>query len=290
MRNTGNGSLMFKNAAVFSKTVNGRRIPLTDMVNEKSCCFAAQIRCRKRTKRRCFVRFLIIFVLGGCVMNSKLFIQAVTRFFAGLLLVGLLLFLPAGTFRYPQAWLLLGILFVPMFIVGLVMMKKNPELLKKRLNVKEKESQQREVIVFSALMFLAAFILAGLSFRNGWLMLPFTVSIIAAVIFLAAYVLYAEVMRENTYLSRTVEVQEDQKVIDKGLYGIVRHPMYMATVLLFLAMPLVLGSVISFVIMLCYIPIITKRIRNEEQVLTEGLNGYAEYKKRVRYRLIPFIW
>ena len=223
-------------------------------------------------------------------MNRDLFIQAVLRFFAGALIVSLLLFLPAGTLRYPQGWLLMGILFVPMFAAGLVMLKKNPDLLKKRLNVKEEETEQKEVILLSAVMFLAAFVLAGLSFRFGWWMLPFPVSIIAAIVFLAAYALYAEVLRENTYLSRTIEVQEDQKVIDTGLYGIVRHPMYMATVFLFLAMPLVLGSVISFVIMLCYIPIIAKRIRNEEKVLTEGLQGYEEYKRKVKYRLVPFIW
>ena len=223
-------------------------------------------------------------------MDRELFIRAVSRFFAGLLIVGVLLFLPAGTLRYPQAWILIGILFIPMFTAGLIMMKKNPELLKKRLNVREKETEQREVILFSGLMFLAAFILAGFSFRFGWLMLPFPVSIIAAIIFLAAYALYAEVLRENTYLSRTIEVQEDQKVIDTGLYGIVRHPMYMVTVLLFLSMPLVLGSLISFLIMFCYIPIIAKRIRNEEQVLAEGLAGYEEYRKKVKYRLIPFIW
>ena len=223
-------------------------------------------------------------------MNRDLFIQAVLRFFAGALIVSLLLFLPAGTLRYPQGWLLMGILFVPMFAAGLVMLKKNPELLKKRLNVKEEETEQKEVILLSAVMFLAAFVLAGLSFRFGWWMLPFPVSIIAAIVFLASYALYAEVLRENTYLSRTIEVQEDQKVIDTGLYGIVRHPMYMATVFLFLAMPLVLGSVISFVIMLCYIPIIAKRIRNEEKVLTEGLQGYEKYKRKVKYRLVPFIW
>ena len=223
-------------------------------------------------------------------MNRNLFIQAVLRFFAGVLIVSLLLFLPAGTIRYPQGWLLMGILFVPMFAAGLVMLKKNPELLEKRLNVKEEETEQKEVILLSAVMFLAAFVLAGLSFRFGWWMLPFPVSIIAAIVFLAAYALYAEVLRENTYLSRTIEVQEDQKVIDTGLYGIVRHPMYMATVFLFLAMPLVLGSVISFLIMLCYIPIIAKRIRNEEKVLTEGLQGYEEYRKKVKYRMIPFIW
>jgi len=223
-------------------------------------------------------------------MNKELFIKAITRFFAGLVIVGLLLFLPAGTFRYPQGWLLLDILFAPMFIAGLIMMKMNPELLRKRLNAKEKETEQKEVILFSGIMFLAAFIFAALSFRFGWLMLPFPVSIIASIVFLAAYALYAEVLRENTYLSRTIEVQEDQKVIDTGLYGVVRHPMYTATVFLFLAMPLVLGSVISFVIMLCYIPIIVKRIRNEEQVLTKDLNGYEAYKKKVKYRLIPFIW
>lgn len=223
-------------------------------------------------------------------MNKELFVRAITRFAAGVVIVGLLLFLPAGTLRYPQAWLLIGILFVPMFIAGLVMMGKNPELLKKRLNAREKESEQREVILFSGIMFLAAFITAGLSFRFGWLMLPWAVSIIGAVLFLAAYALYAEVLRENTYLSRTIEVQEDQKVIDTGLYGIVRHPMYMATVILFLAMPLVLGSVISFVILLFYIPIIIKRIRNEETVLERDLPGYTEYKQKVRFRLIPFIW
>ena len=223
-------------------------------------------------------------------MDRKLFIQALTKFSAGLLAFGVLLFLPAGTFRYPQGWLLTGILFVPMFAAGLVMMKKNPDLLRKRLQAKEEESEQKAVILFSGIMFLAAFIAAGLSFRFGWWMLPFGVSIAATVVFLAAYVLYAEVLRENTYLSRTVEVQENQKVIDTGLYGIVRHPMYMATVILFLAMPLVLGSVLSFLIMLCYIPIIVKRIRTEEQVLEKGLPGYREYKKKVRYRLIPGIW
>ena len=224
------------------------------------------------------------------MMDRALFIRAISRFLAGLLLVAGLLFIPAGTWDYPQGWLLIGILFVPMFIAGLVMMKKNPELLKKRLNVRERESEQRSVILFSGIMFLAAFLSAGLSFRYSWLMLPVPVTIIAAIVFLAAYALYAEVLRENTWLSRTVEVQEDQKVIDTGLYGIVRHPMYMVTVLLFLAMPLVLGSVISFVIMLCYIPIIVKRIRNEEQVLQEGLPGYGKYMEKVKYRLLPFIW
>ena len=223
-------------------------------------------------------------------MNKELFIRAISRFAAGLLLVSGLLFIPAGTWDYPQGWLLIGILFVPMFIAGLVMMKKNPELLKKRLNVTEGESEQRRVILFSGLMFLGAFISAGFSFRYGLLMFPFSMSIIAAILFLAAYALYAEVLRENTYLSRTVEVQEDQKVIDTGLYGIVRHPMYMATIVLFLTMPLVLGSMLSFVIMLFYIPIIVKRIRNEEIVLENGLPGYVEYMAKVKYRLIPFLW
>ena len=224
------------------------------------------------------------------VMDTKLIVQAVTRFLAGLLIVGLLLFLPAGTFAFWQAWLLIIILFIPMLLAGLVMMKKSPDLLRKRLNGKEEQAEQKTVILLSGLMFLAAFIAAGLNVRFGWIQLPGAVSFAAAVIFLLAYILYAEVMRENAYLSRTVEVQENQKVIDTGLYGIVRHPMYMSTLLLFLSMPLVLGSVISFVIMLVYIPIISMRIRNEEQVLEEGLAGYKEYKQRVRYKVIPFVW
>ena len=223
-------------------------------------------------------------------MDSKLFVKAITKFLSGLILVGLLLFLPAGTFAYPQGWLLMSILFVPMFIAGLIMMKKSPELLRKRLNVKEEQAEQKAVIALSGLMFLASFIVAGLNFRFGWIRLPLWVSYAAALLFLAGYVLYAEVLRENVWLSRTVEVQENQKVIDTGLYGIVRHPMYMSTLILFLAMPLVLGSVISFVILLLYIPIIAKRIRNEEQVLENGLEGYAEYRKRVRYKVIPFVW
>ena len=223
-------------------------------------------------------------------MDLKLFTQAIFKFLGGLLIVGLLLFLPAGTFVWRQSWLLLGILFVPMFIAGLIMMKRDPDLLRKRLDAKEEEKEQTTVIVLSGLMFLAAFIVAGLNFRFRWIVLPVWVSWAAAVLFLLAYVLYAEVLRENVWLSRTVEVQENQKVVDTGLYGIVRHPMYMTTLLLFLSMPLVLGSVISFVIMLLYIPIIAKRIRNEEQVLEGGLEGYAEYKKRIRYKVIPFVW
>ncbi len=223
-------------------------------------------------------------------MNSKLFVQAVAKFLAGLLLVASLLFLPAGSFAYWQGWLLICILFIPMFAAGLVMMKKSPDLLRKRLSAREEQDEQKTVILLSGLMFLAAFIAAGLNFRFRWIVLPAWVPYAAAALFLAAYALYAEVLRENVWLSRTVEVQENQRVIDTGLYGIVRHPMYMSTLLLFLAMPLVLGSIPSFVIMLLYIPIIAKRIRNEEQVLENGLDGYTEYKKRVRYKVIPLIW
>ena len=223
-------------------------------------------------------------------MDSKLLCQALIKFFTGLLIVGILLFIPAGTISYWQAWLLIGILFIPMFIAGLIMMKKTPDLLRKRLNVKEEQAEQKEVIFLSGLMFLAAFIVAGLNFRFRWITLPGWISYAAAVVFVFAYALYAEVLRENAYLSRTVEVQENQKVIDTGLYGIVRHPMYMSTLLLFLSIPLVLGSVISFVIVLLYIPIINKRIRNEEQVLEAGLEGYTDYEKRVRYMVIPFVW
>ncbi|MBQ7312742.1 MAG: isoprenylcysteine carboxylmethyltransferase family protein [Clostridia bacterium] len=223
-------------------------------------------------------------------MTKKLFIQAIAKFTLGVLLVGLLIFLPAWTLAFPNGWLFMGILFVPMFCAGIVMMVKNPELLKKRLDAREKQGEQQLVIKLSGLMFLAGFITAGLNFRFGWHTLPDGVVIGAAVVFLAAYVLYAEVLRENTYLSRTIEVQENQKVIDTGLYGIVRHPMYSATLLLFLAMPLVLGSVISFVIFLAYPLIIVKRLRNEEQVLAKELDGYAEYMKKVKYRLIPLVW
>ncbi len=223
-------------------------------------------------------------------MDYVLLRNALLRFLGGMLILMLLLFIPAGTVHYPQGWLLIGILFIPMFLAGLVMMFTNPDLLKKRLQVKEHESEQRSVILLSGIMFLAAFVSAGLSFRFGVWMLPFKVSVIASVVLLCSYGLFAEVLRENAYLSRTVEVQENQKVIDTGLYGIVRHPMYLATFFLFLSMPLVLGSGISFLIMLFYIPIIARRIENEEQVLEKGLPGYQEYKKRIRYRLLPFIW
>ena len=223
-------------------------------------------------------------------MNKQLFFRAVTKFLGGFLVLALLVFLPAWTLRYWQGWLLLAILFVPMLVVGAVLMKRSPALLEKRLNAKEEQSEQKAVLMLSALMFLAAFVLAGLNYHFGWFVLPAWVSIAAAVVFLGGYALYAEVMRENAYLSRTVEVQEDQKVIDTGLYGVVRHPMYLSTLLLFLSMPLVLGSLFSFGVMLFYIPLIAKRIKNEEQVLLEGLPGYDAYQKKVRYKVIPFLW
>ncbi|MBE6772501.1 MAG: isoprenylcysteine carboxylmethyltransferase family protein [Ruminococcaceae bacterium] len=223
-------------------------------------------------------------------MTIKLFIQAITKFLFGFVLIGLLIFLPAGTLSFFNGWLFMGILFVPMFIAGIVMMFKNPDLLKSRLDAKEKQREQSIVVKLSGLMFLVGFIVAGLDFRFGWLTLPKGVVIGAAIVFLAAYILYAEVLRENTYLSRTIEVQENQKVIDTGLYGIVRHPMYGVTLLLFLSMPLVLGSIYSFLIFLSYPFIIAKRIKGEEEFLEKELDGYREYKQKVRYRLIPFIW
>ena len=215
---------------------------------------------------------------------------ASTKFFTGLVLVGLLLFLPAGTIHYPCGWLLMAVLFVPMFIVGVLMLLRSPELLKRRLNAKEKETEQKKVVALSGVMFIVAFVVAGLNFRYSWIAMP-TWSVWSAVaVFLLSYIMYAEVVRENEYLSRTIEVQENQKVVDTGLYGIVRHPMYSATVLMFLSMPLVLGSLPSFVIMLAYIPIIVKRISNEEKVLMNELYGYKEYCNRVKYRLIPFVY
>ncbi len=223
-------------------------------------------------------------------MTKKLFFSAIIKFSMGLILVGLLVFLPAGTWAYHKGWLFMGILFVPMFIAGIVMMVKNPELLRKRLNAKEKQRDQSLIIRLGGLQFLAGFILAGLDFCFGWFPLHDAVSYIAAGVFLLAYLMYAEVLRENTYLSRTVEVQDGQKVIDTGLYGIVRHPMYSATILLFLAMPLVLGSLISFAVFLLYPLLIASRIKGEEALLEAELQGYAEYKKKVKYRLVPFIW
>ena len=223
-------------------------------------------------------------------MNIKLFFQAIIKFILGVLLIGLLLFIPANTINYWNGWLFMGLLFVPMFIAGIVLMIKNPELLRKRLNAKETENEQKQVIVFSGLMFILGFIIAGLNYKYNWIVIPNIVVIISSILFILAYILYAEVLRENTYLSRTIEVQENQKVIDTGLYGIVRHPMYAVTILLFLAIPLILGSIISFVIFLIYPLIIAKRIKNEEQVLEKDLLGYSEYKKKVKYKVIPFIW
>ncbi len=223
-------------------------------------------------------------------MTMKLFFGAIAKFLFGVVLVGLLIFIPAGTLLFFNGWLLMGILFVPMFFAGIIMMCKNPALLKSRLNAKESSREQGLVVKLSGLMFLAGFIIAGLGYRFNWYILPRGVAIGAAVLFLAAYILYAEVLRENTYLSRTIEIQENQKVIDTGLYGIVRHPMYSATLLLFLSMPVVLGSVYSFLIFLAYPFIIAKRIKHEEEFLEKELDGYREYKQKVKYRLIPFIW
>ncbi len=223
-------------------------------------------------------------------VNKKLFVNGIVKFLSGLILVALPLFLSAGSFAYWNAWLFMGILFIPMFIAGLILMKKNPYLLEKRLNAKEEQSEQKTVIALSGIMFLLGFIVAGLDYRFQWIKLPEWVAIVGAAVFLIAYGLYAEVLRENTYLSRTIEVQENQKVIDTGLYGIVRHPMYAVTLVLFLSMPIVLGSVIAFIIFLTYPFIIAGRIKNEEKVLEEGLAGYKEYKQKVKYRLVPFIW
>ena len=223
-------------------------------------------------------------------MDIKLFFQAIIKFIFGVVIIGALLFIPANTINYWNAWLFMGLLFIPMFLAGIVMMIKSPDLLKKRLNAKEKESEQKQVILFSGLMFLAGFIVAGLNYKYKWIEVSNSVVIASSIIFLIAYILYAEVLRENAYLSRTIEVQENQKVVDTGLYGIVRHPMYAVTVLLFLSMPLILGSVISFIIFLVYPFIISKRIKNEEEVLEKELEGYSEYKKKVKYKMIPFIW
>ena len=223
-------------------------------------------------------------------MTKSLFFSAIAKFTLGVVLIGLLLFLPAGTLHYPQGWLLMGILFIPMFLSGLVMMASNPNLLRSRLNAKEKQREQSLVVKLSGLMFLTGFILAGLSFRFGWWMLPRWVSWLGAALFLISYALYAEVLRENTWLSRTIEVQEGQTVVSTGLYGIVRHPMYAVTLVLFLSMPLVLGSAPAFLVFLAYPAIIARRIRNEEEVLTAELPGYAEYRQKVKWRLLPFIW
>ena len=223
-------------------------------------------------------------------MSYKLFFQAITKFLIGALLVGALIFVPAGTIKFLNGWIFMGVLFVPMFIFGIYLMFKNPDLLKRRLNAKEKEGEQKTVIALSGLMFMAGFVIAGLNYRFGWVVLPNIVTIIASIVFVISYILYAEVLRENAFLLRTIEVEKGQKVVDTGMYGIVRHPMYIVTILLFLSIPLILGSIISFVIFLMYPFIIIKRIKNEEKVLEKDLDGYIEYEKKVKYRLIPFIW
>lgn len=223
-------------------------------------------------------------------MTLKLFFEAIIKFSLGVVLVGALIFIPAGTVFFAGGWLLMGILFVPMFGAGIVMMIKNPLLLKSRLDAKEKEREQNIVVKLSGLMFIVGFVVAGLDYRFGWVKLPFWVNIAAAVVFIISYLIYAEVLRENVYLSRTIKVVEGQRVVSTGLYGIVRHPMYFATVLLFMAMPLVLGSAVAFIVFLAYPFIIAARIRNEEEVLTRELEGYEEYKTKVKYRMIPFIW
>ena len=223
-------------------------------------------------------------------MKNNLFLQALKKIIAGFVAIGVLLFLPAGTLYYWNAWLFVAVLFVPMLFLGVMMLFKSPKLLEKRLDAKEKVNEQKWVVALSGIMFVAAFVVAGLNFRFSWHSLPDYVIWTGVVFFLLSYLIYAEVMRENVFLSRTIEIQENQKVIDTGLYGIVRHPMYSATLIMFLSIPLILGSVISFAIMLAYIPIIAVRMNSEEQVLEEGLRGYKEYKQRVRYKVIPFVW
>ena len=231
--------------------------------------------------------FFVIIKIGD---DMKLLLQAIIKFLSGLLIVGLLLFVPAGTIKYYNAWLFIELLFIPMFFVGILMFFKNKNLLKSRLNAKEKESDQKVVIILSAIMFITGFVVAGLNYRFGWIQLPNIVVIISSIVFIISYILYGEVLRENTYLSRTIEVKKNQKLIDTGLYGIVRHPMYLATIIMFLSIPLILGSLLSFVIFLDYPFIIVRRINNEEMVLEEKLKGYKEYKKKVKYKLIPFIY
>ena len=223
-------------------------------------------------------------------MDKKLFISAISKFILGIVLVFLLLYIPAGSLHYFNMWLFMGILFIPMFIVGIILMFKNPTLLKSRLAAKEKESEQKIVVLLSGLMFLSGFIIAGLNYRYHWIELPKVIVIISTIVFIISYILYGEVLRENTYLSRTIEVADNQKVIDTGFYSIVRHPMYLVTLFMFLSIPLILGSIISFIIFLIYPLIIVKRIKNEEKVLEKELKGYKDYQKKVKYRLIPFIW
>ena len=223
-------------------------------------------------------------------MSVKLFFEAITKFILGFVIIGLLIFLPAGTLNYVNGWIFMGVLFIPMFIAGIIMMIKNPNLLASRLEAKEKEKEQSLVVKLSGLMFLVGFIIAGLDYRYKWIELPKWTLYVSVVLFILSYILYAEVLRENAYLSRTIKVQENQKVVDTGLYGIVRHPMYTATIILFLSMPLILGSLISFFIFLAYPILIGFRAVNEEKVLIKELEGYDEYIKKVKYRFIPFIW
>lgn len=223
-------------------------------------------------------------------MDVKLFFQALTKFLLGLIAICLLLFVPAGTLNYFNGWLFIALLFIPMFIVGIIVLVKSPELLKRRLNAKEEENEQKMVILINGIIFFLSFILADLNFRFGWFKLPQIVIIISSIIFLLSYIMYGEVLRENAYLSRTVEVSKNQKVVDRGLYGLVRHPMYTSTIFLFLSMPLILDSIFSFIIMLIYPIIIVFRIKNEEMILEKELNGYKEYKEKVKYKLIPYLW
>lgn len=220
----------------------------------------------------------------------KLFVQGITKFLLGIILVGVLLFVPAGTLDYINAWLLMGLLFIPMFIVGILLMIINPDLLKRRLDAREKEQEQKEVIVLSGLMFITGFIIAGLNYKYNWITLSNTTVVIASILFVISYLLYGEILRENSYLLRTIKVEKDQKVVDTGFYGIIRHPMYAVTIPLFLSMPIILNSPISFIIFLIYPFIIIKRINNEEKVLEKELKGYKEYQNKVKYKLIPFIW
>ena len=224
------------------------------------------------------------------MMEKKLFFQALTKFLFGLILICALLFIPAGTINYPNGWLFICLLFIPMFIVGIIVFIKSPSLLRRRLNAKEEQDEQKIVLFASGIMFLLSFALAGLNFRFGWFSLPGIVIPIASIIFLLSYIMYGEVLRENAYLSRTVEVSDNQKVVDTGLYGLVRHPMYTSTIFLFLSMPLVLDSIFSFIVMLIYPMIIIFRIKNEEEFLEKELMGYKEYKEKVKYRLIPYLW
>ena len=224
------------------------------------------------------------------IMNVKLFFEAIIKFISGFIIVGLLLFIPAGTIYYFNGLLFMALLFIPMFIAGIIMLFLNPELLRRRLNAKEKESEQKEVLLFSAIMFISGFIIAGLNYRYNWIILPNIVTIISSVIFILSYIMYAEILRENSFLLRTIEVDNNQKLVDTGMYGIVRHPMYLITIILFLSMPLILNSIVSFIIFLIYPIIIVKRINNEEKVLAKDLKGYPEYQKKVKYKLIPYIW